>query len=559
MTQATVTRFLIAGPVSYVTLFFGLPILSLLVLAGGWGTYVDVFQKEHNWSILINTFHLSFVVTIVTLVLGYPVAYRARLAGPRMRLFLLLAATIPLWTSLLARSYAWVSVLQRRGLINSVLMEVGLLDQPLRLLNTTIGSVVGSAYVFLPLMILTLYAHMSALDLKLLRASRTLGARPAQGFLSIFLPLSAPGVIAGSLLVFIVSLGLFVTPALLGGRKDQTLSMLIAQQVQRFGNFSTAAALAILLLVATLAILAGFFAVTGVGRASTKERRRKPHSYRWGQIVTPMVRWSRGVIDVAESRLVWDTMVIGVVVFLFLPLITLLAMSFSGTEYLQFPPSDLSFRWYGALLADSKWVSAATSSVYVAVGASVVASVIGLLAALGLRDARPTAGRLCFVLYLAPALIPHMVYSLGAYALGTEVELADTRVGLAVTHSILAIPFVVVICYTGLREIGPEIDKAARSLGAGWFQRVRRVTVPLLSRSLIVSSLIAFLVSFDEIVVALLFTGLETRTFPKVLWQAAILEVTPIVPAAASAVLIIGSLLAVVGFVSTYIFTPARK
>lgn len=549
----------IVAPVAYVGLFFCVPILSLLILAGGTQTYIDVLSRSHNWKILLNTFELSFLVTLFTLVIGYPVAIQARTAGTFWRFFLLLSTTIPLWTSLLARSYSWITILERKGLLNIVLMELGIIEQPVRILGTGIGSVLGSVYVFLPLMVLTLYAQLSAIDLTLFRASRTLGATPIKGFLRILLPLTVPGIIAGCLLVFIISLGLFVTPALLGGRGDQTLSTLIAQQVERFSNFSQAAALALLLLVATLIILGILVRLTGFGKHKPMNRVRCPYKYGWTRTIEPVLKRLTWLTRIIESPRLWKCYVGVVVLFLFGPLLTLMVMSLSGTEYLQFPPKDISLKWYIALANDSKWWSAGLSSLYVAGLTSIFVVVIGLLASLGLRRCQGVLQKALFILYLSPALIPHMVYSLGAYYTGVQVGLSDTVIGLALAHSIITLPFVIVIYYTGLQEIGDQIENAARTLGAGWIQRLRRIVIPLLSRSIIVGGLIAFLVSFDEIVVALLFTGLETRTLPKVLWQAAILEVTPIVPAASTVVLVITSMLAVVIFIMTYVYKPIRR
>lgn len=553
-------RAVLGVPVAYVVILFVLPIASLVVVAGGWQSYGKVVGQALYWDVLLNTFELAALVTLCTLLVAYPVAFRARTAGRRLRIFIMVCATIPMWTSLLARSYAWISVLDRQGLINSILKILGLVDRPLRLLHTTEATLVSSVYIMMPLMILTLYAQMSEIDLGMMRAARTLGARPAQLFVRVFLPLSMPGVVAGSLLTFIVSLGLFVTPVLLGSPQDRTFSMLIEQQVNVFGDFSLAAALSIFLLLASLIVLWLFFRVSRAGLSSrgpgsTALRRPKP----LGAAMTRLLRQLSPVLPVLESRTVWNLFLALILVFLFLPLFTLVPMSFGSGTYLQFPPKELSLRWYHTLIDDPKWLAAAGHSALVAGLAAALSLLIGLMASLGLRDLKSSSLHTAMILFLAPSLIPPMVYALSAYAGAAALGLDDTVLGLTLAHSILALPFVVVICNTGLREIGMDVDRAARSLGADWWRRLRRITLPLLSRSLIVSAFVAFQTSFDEIVVALFLSGTHMRTLPKAFWQAAILEVTPVVPAAAVSVMLIGLLLAGLGMLVVLLMKPVSR
>ncbi len=553
-------RLILGVPVAFVLICFVLPILGLVWFAGGWDSYLKVASQALYWDVLASTFELAALVTLFTLLVGYPVAYQARIAGRRLRIFIMVCATIPMWTSLLARSYAWISVLDRQGLVNSILVALHLVDRPVRLLHTTGATLVSSMYIMLPLMILTLYAQMSEIDLANLRAARTLGARPTQAFVRIFLPLSIPGVVAGALLTFIVSLGLFVTPTLLGAPRDRTFSMLIEQQVNIFGDFSLAAALSVFLLAAALLVLWLFFRVTAVGRSPGPQGGpRRQEAKFLGPLATKILRRLSPILPILDSRISWNVFLVAVLIFLFLPLVTLIPMSLGSGTYLQFPPKGISLRWYHALIEDSKWLSAAGHSLLVASLAAAIALLVGLLAALGLREAGGRRARLAMILFLAPSLIPPMVYALSAYSSASVLGMDDTIFGLALAHAVLALPFVVVICNTGLREIGIGVERAARSLGAGWGARLRRVTLPLLSRSLVVSGLVAFQTSFDEIVVALFLSGVHTRTLPKAFWQAAILEVTPVVPAAAVVVMLVGLLLAGLGLLIIFLTQPARE
>jgi putative spermidine/putrescine transport system permease protein/spermidine/putrescine transport system permease protein len=161
---------------------------------------------------------------------------------------------IPFWTSLLVRTYAWLVLLQRRGLINETLQDWGLIDAPLRLVQNYTGTVIGMLHIMLPFMILPLYAALRAVDANYMRAASNLGASPVRAFWTVFFPLSLPGVIAGSLLVFILSLGFYVTPALLGGGRVMMVSMKIQQNAGLYFDWGAASALGVVLLAITFVI-----------------------------------------------------------------------------------------------------------------------------------------------------------------------------------------------------------------------------------------------------------------------------------------------------------------
>jgi ABC-type spermidine/putrescine transport system permease subunit I len=204
---------------------------------------------------LLRTFRLSLTVTLACLLLGYPVAYvLARARGWRGQLLLALVVA-PFWISVLARSFAWMVLLQRQGVVNRLLLALGLVSEPVPLVYNEIGVQVGMIHVLLPYMILSLYGAMRAIDPGLLRAAAGLGATEWQTFRRVWWPLSRAGVAAGSMLLFVVALGFFVTPALLGGGKVTTLAMLIEAHVSQVQDWPLASALGLVLLVATLLAL----------------------------------------------------------------------------------------------------------------------------------------------------------------------------------------------------------------------------------------------------------------------------------------------------------------
>lgn len=526
---------LLALPLSALGLLYFLPIANLLLMSGDWRSFQRVAMVPVHWEILANTFLFAGKVTLLTLLVAYPIAVVARLSGPRLATLVIACSTIPMWTSLLARTYAWLTILERRGLANTALQSAGLIERPLQLVHNSFGALVGSVYIMLPIMVLSLYAAMGAIDLGTLKAARTLGARPIQAFVRIFMPLSLPGVISGSLLVLILSLGFFVTPILLGGPRDRVFSTLIAQQINRAADFEAAAALALLFLSASVLVLAlvaasvGLDRVAGGRRSSAHVRLARGH----GAFATRLLHQAAPLVGWLERPLTWHLYIGLSLLFLLGPYLVLLALSVADTEYIALPTGALSGRWYAAVMADPRWTGAIVTSLVVGGGAALLAVALGVLAALGMRHLDGRLGRSLLVLFLIPAILPTMIYAIAAYFGAARINLVDTRLALIVAHAMLGLPFVVVLCGTALAGLNRFVEPAARSLGASPATTVRRVTLPLILPGMLTGLAIAFQTSFDEIVVSLFLSGTQTRTLPKALWQASTLEVTPIIPAVA--------------------------
>jgi putative spermidine/putrescine transport system permease protein len=205
-------------------------------------------------------------VTLVTLVLGYPLAFLLATAGRRAGGLMLVAIILPLWTSVLVRTYAWMVLLGRRGLVNEGLQTLGLTDAPLPLLYNRLGVTIGMVHVLLPFMVLPIYSVMKGIDVELLKAAQNLGANRRQAFLRVYLPLSLSGLATGCLVVFVTALGFFVTPALLGGRGDMMIAMLIDVQVSQLLDWGLGSALAVVLFAVTVAILLAVQRLSGAER-----------------------------------------------------------------------------------------------------------------------------------------------------------------------------------------------------------------------------------------------------------------------------------------------------
>lgn len=211
--------------------------------------YLQLFAK---------TLKMALVITVLTMLLGYPLAFYMAHASSSLANILMVFVLLPFWTSLLVRTTAWIALLQAGGVVNSSLMWLGLIDEPLELLYNEFSTILAMTHILLPFMVLPLYAVMRGIDSSYMRAAVSMGSSPIAAWYRIYLPMSLPGLSAGALLVFIISIGYYITPALVGGTDGQMISNIIAFHMQVSNNWELAAALGSLLLVLIL-VLYGLF------------------------------------------------------------------------------------------------------------------------------------------------------------------------------------------------------------------------------------------------------------------------------------------------------------
>jgi putative spermidine/putrescine transport system permease protein len=254
-----------------ITLFFVVPVVGLLLRSvtepePGLQNYAALFGDGTYARVFFNTFLVASVVTAVTVVVAFPVAWMLAIMPPVLGSIVFGVIILSMWTNLLTRTYAWMVLLQRTGVINRTLIGLGVIDEPLPLINNLTGVTIGMVYIMLPFMILPLVGTLRAIDPMTLRAAALCGASPIAAFRRILLPLSLPGIAAGGLMVFVMSLGYFVTPALLGGTSNMMLAELIAQMIQSLLNWGLGSAAALVLLAVTMALYALQLRLVGARR-----------------------------------------------------------------------------------------------------------------------------------------------------------------------------------------------------------------------------------------------------------------------------------------------------
>ncbi|ESY96971.1 ABC transporter permease [Mesorhizobium australicum] len=257
---------LVTPAVGWTLLFFVLPFVamglsSFTAQEGGGGTlsnYSQFFNNPAYWQAMVNSLQVTAIVTVASVLLAYPFAWiLAEQVPERWQRLALMLAVLPFWTSYVVRSYSWLLVLARNGVINRALTGIGMVSEPLQLANTRLATVTGFVHFFVMLLTLTIFANLKQLSPSYRKAAADLGAGPVRTFLHVILPLTLPGIMVGAFLTFVLCIGDYITPQILGGNNELLMPQLVMMQIGRRGDFPLASALSIILMaVVTIAYLA---------------------------------------------------------------------------------------------------------------------------------------------------------------------------------------------------------------------------------------------------------------------------------------------------------------
>lgn len=247
-------------------LFLAIPLLRVLlpsIFSGAYpfDAYVGFFQDEYYRKIFIRTVKIAVITTFVCMVGGIPTAYFISRCSKKWRGILLAASIFPMMTNSVIRSFAWINILGSNGIINKVLVGLGVVPKPLKLLYTDFSIIIGSVYLFLPLMIVTVAGVMENIDDDMMEAALSLGAARMEAFMKVIFPMSLPGIIVGGILVFTGTLTAYTTPQLLGGNSNMVMATLIYQRAMSVSDWTGASVIALIMIVVTLAVIRGFNAL----------------------------------------------------------------------------------------------------------------------------------------------------------------------------------------------------------------------------------------------------------------------------------------------------------
>ena len=260
------TWMMLAPGLIILLLCLGLPLISVLAptfTAGQYplSAYVEFFQDEYYRKILFRTLKIAVITTGICMAGGIPTAYFISRCDKKWRGLLLAASIFPMMTNSVIRSFAWINILGSNGIINRILLDLNVADKPMKLLYTDFAIIIGSVYLFLPLMIVTVTGVMENIDDDMMEAAQSLGAGRFEAFMKVIFPMSLPGIIVGGILVFTGTLTAYTTPQLLGGNSNMVLATLIYQRAMSVGDWNGASAVALIMIVITLIVIRGFNAL----------------------------------------------------------------------------------------------------------------------------------------------------------------------------------------------------------------------------------------------------------------------------------------------------------
>lgn len=495
------------------------------------------FADPYYFKVLFVTFRIALGTTLLSLLLGYPLALLINKTRGFAKTILLVTILTPLLTNVVARTLGLMIMLGRHGPINQLL---DLMSIPkFNFIPSEIGIIIGLTQVFMPYMVMSINSVLSNIDFSLQEAARDLGSSAFGAFWKVIFPLSIPGIIAGSLFVFLLSFSSYVTPRLLGGGQIMVMTMLIYQQATTLLNWPFAAAASLILLVFTIIIVTSYTKIASSGdlRQDDAKQSRDTKISIWTRLKSnfkefyysinaSIARYFQksstiskfftsiqkvfGMIAPVASKL----MIILIIGFIILPLPLVILSSFSESSMISFPPSSYSTKWYTGLLDRPEYTRSFLLSVRLASLSMVVSLIVGTLASLGLSRYNFPGREFIRSIFLSPLMLPAVIVGIALLRFLVEIRQTATFQGLLLAHLVLTSAYVVRTISSSLVGFDNSLHEAARDLGASAFHTFRTITLPLIKPGLIVAALFSFITSFDETTVSIFITGGRTTTLP---------------------------------------------
>ncbi|HEY9306873.1 MAG TPA: ABC transporter permease subunit [Microbacterium sp.] len=481
--------------------------------------YAQLFQDDFLLRVEWRTLVLAVNSTIITVLLAFPTAYFISRLQRRTATLLLLLILVPFWISIVVRLFAVTSILSPNGPLNQLSLMLGLGE--FTLLYTPAGTLVGTVMYLLPYMVLVLYAGMVAVDGNLLLAARTLGASPSRTFFTVYLPMVRSSLMSGTLLIFILGLGFFLVPAILGGPADQTISVYIQQQIDIF-QWAIASAMGILLLIATLVCYVGVVRLTGEFKTGVGPVQVK------GVSGDQPFRWS---VPMAISAVVAAV----TITILVLPVLFVFPLSIGETGTVVFPPRGFTLQWYAQVFTSATWLGPIGQSLVVGVGTGILSVAIALVLARAMLSMTSTAGKaLISGLAFAPLITPAILLAIGEYDVQLRLGMTGTMGGLILAHTVIAAPLAFAIIVAAMSGSDRGLEAAAWTLGASRSRAFWTIVVRGIVPSIVGAFVISFVTSWDEVVLALFLQTGPTKTLPVTIYKYLESGIVPTVPAVAS-------------------------
>lgn len=483
-----------------------------------WGNYIAIAKDDLLRQVVLESLMLAIVATAISVVLAFPTAYIISRLSRQMSSLMMVVVLMPFWVSIIVRLFAFTAILGQQGIINASLAAFDL--GPLPLLYNTFATITGMVAYLLPYLILVLVSAMRSIDVSLLTAARTMGAGERRVFLDVYFPQIRPTLLSGTVLVFVLALGFFLTPAILGGPHNLTIPIFIQQQIQIYQWGKAAAMGVVLLLVSTL----GYLVALRVGGKG---------------ILTPVQSGTRGAAADEPLRLTATTALCAValatvMVILILPLLIVIPTAFTETTQIRFPPVGFTWKWFAEVVTSDTWIEAFLKSLRVGLATAVVSTLCGLaLARAGSRLGSSLWQGVIQVVAIAPLIVPVILLAIGIFDVQGRLGLIGTDAGLVLAHAVLCIPLTFLVLANALSFVDVSMEEASWTMGAGNIKAFWSIVVPSIIPSVIGSLIISFVTSWDEAVIAMFQTSFD-KTLPVTIYSLLRSGITPAVSAVAA-------------------------
>jgi spermidine/putrescine transport system permease protein len=471
--------------------------------------YAKLFARQSYLILIYRTLVMALAAAIVATLIGYPMAYFAsRYIGPRKRIASLLVI-IPLWISLLMRIFAWKIILGETGVLNSFLVSTGILAEPTQaLIYNRLTVVMALAYVAIPYVFITSYSAIERIPGSFVEASKDCGASAFTTFRRVIWPLSRQGAAIGFALAFLLAVGDYVTPAMVGGLDGTMIGVVIASQFGLAGNWPLGSAIAMLVVIAVAAVLALLVVATRTRGVMEEGDAGHVSATVWALLTVQgrMVRVGAWVLFILPY------------LFLYGPLIVIAVFSFNTSEIQALPLSGLTFRWYADMAGNANLIDALLRSLLVGTISVGVSVVIGTAFAMIFANKGVWGSAGVQALIALPVALPGIILGISLALTFRAIGVDNPLLRVVLGHSVFIMPVVMLIVLARLNGLDPSLRDASDDLGATRAQTLRRVTLPLIMTAILGGALLGFTLSFDEVVISLFLTGSEP-TLPIYIWN----------------------------------------
>lgn len=468
------------------------------------GNYETFFDRWVYGKLLLRSVRMSATVTLITVVLAYPVAYflAFRVRGNPITWLILLS--LPFLTSYLLRVLAWKIMLGNSGIINSTLMELGILKAPLEfLLYSRFAVVLTLVHAWAAFAILPIYVSLSKIDRSLLEAAADLGEGPGRRFLRVTLPLSMPGVIVAAVIQFIPTVGDYVTPMMVGGPRGMMFGQIIAAQFGAAYNWPLGAALTIMMMLTITLIVIAFVWLAQLGTV----RRREMEA----------VGATRGSAGAAHRFGPLHVYMAIYLVFLYIPSLMLPIFSFNDGIQMVLPLKDFTLKWYAGIADTPGLLEALGNSLKVAVSVAIATTTLATIGAKALTRYRLPGQSVALGFLMLPMVMPGIILAVGLLVLTLAVGMPLSLWAVGIAHVVVTLPFATLVIRARLEGVAKNLEECALDLGENGWMTFWRVTFPLILPAVGASLLLSFTTSFDEFLFALFLGGNQT-TLPVFMW-----------------------------------------